>query len=145
MTPHVESGDWKMGGTYFPPSPTGSWEHVLSLIGALLNEVPADDNAAGFDFFGSTLVCKAESKEAILEQLKKDIYATSGVWDLEKVPVPQVLVLVISPRQLTHCRSKFTPSFVHSETHKHSYIEGNGRIIRWYQFIKHLSYPPPTK
>ncbi|OAQ61557.1 dimeric alpha-beta barrel [Pochonia chlamydosporia 170] len=68
MTPNVESGDWKMGG-------------------ALLNEVPTDSNAANFDFFGSTLVCKAESKEAVLEQLKKDIYATSGVWDLEKVQI----------------------------------------------------------
>ncbi|EFZ01976.2 Dimeric alpha-beta barrel [Metarhizium robertsii ARSEF 23] len=68
MTPHVESGDWKMGG-------------------ALLNEVPADDNAANFDFFGSTVVCKGESKEAVLEQLKKDVYATSGVWDVEKIQI----------------------------------------------------------
>lgn len=50
-----------------------------------MNEVPADDNAANFNFFGSTLVCRAESKEAVLEQLKKDIYVTSGVWDIEKV------------------------------------------------------------
>ncbi|KFG81358.1 hypothetical protein MANI_016336 [Metarhizium anisopliae] len=55
--------------------------------GALLNEVPADDNAANFDFFGSTVVCKGESKEAVLEQLKKDVYATSGVWDVEKIQI----------------------------------------------------------
>ncbi|KAK2596701.1 hypothetical protein QQS21_006216 [Conoideocrella luteorostrata] len=66
MTPHVDSGDWKMGG-------------------ALLNTVPADDNPANFDFMGSTLVCRGESKEQILEQLKKDVYVTSGVWDIEKV------------------------------------------------------------
>lgn len=73
---------------------TGKWavrtshpanHQILINAGALLNEVPTGSNAANFDFFGSTLVCKAESKEAVLEQLKKDIYATSGVWDLEKV------------------------------------------------------------
>ncbi|OAA39413.1 Dimeric alpha-beta barrel [Metarhizium rileyi] len=68
MKPHVESGNWKMGG-------------------ALLNEVPADDTAANFDFFGSTVVCKGVSKEAVLEELKKDIYATSGVWDVDKIQI----------------------------------------------------------
>ncbi|KAG6037293.1 hypothetical protein E4U41_005235 [Claviceps citrina] len=65
MTQHVESGDWKMGG-------------------ALLNSVPAGDDPATFDFMGSTLVCKAQTKEQVLEQLKNDVYVTSGVWDLEK-------------------------------------------------------------
>ncbi|KAL3963215.1 hypothetical protein ACCO45_000219 [Purpureocillium lilacinum] len=68
MTPHVESGAWKMGG-------------------ALLNSVPGDDDATKFDFMGSTLVCIAESKEAVLEQLRQDIYNTSGVWDTEKAQI----------------------------------------------------------
>ncbi|KAJ6437195.1 hypothetical protein O9K51_10165 [Purpureocillium lavendulum] len=68
MGPNVESGDWKMGG-------------------ALLNSVPKDDDATKFDFMGSTLVCIAESKEAVLEQLRKDIYSTSGVWDTEKAQI----------------------------------------------------------
>lgn len=53
--------------------------------GALLNSVPEGDDAAEFDFLGSTLVCVAESKEAVLEQLRNDVYTTSGVWDTEKV------------------------------------------------------------
>jgi uncharacterized protein len=36
---------------------------------------------------GSTLVCWAESKEQIIEELKKDIYTTSGVWDVDKVQI----------------------------------------------------------
>ncbi|KAG5985848.1 hypothetical protein E4U54_005762 [Claviceps lovelessii] len=66
MAPLVESGIFKMGG-------------------AILNSVPAGDDPATFDFMGSTIVCKAETKEQILEQLKNDVYTTSGVWDLEKV------------------------------------------------------------
>ena len=34
---------------------------------------------------GSALVAVASSKEEIIERLKKDIYAESGVWDLSKV------------------------------------------------------------
>ncbi|KHN93884.1 Dimeric alpha-beta barrel [Metarhizium album ARSEF 1941] len=94
MTPHLESGDWKMGGTSLPfagrnPEPTtcpAKYSYSCA-VGALLNDVPADDNPANFDFFGSTVVCKGESKEAVLELLKKDIYATSGVWDVEKIQI----------------------------------------------------------
>ncbi|KAH7325783.1 hypothetical protein B0I35DRAFT_421173 [Stachybotrys elegans] len=68
MKPFLESGDWKMGG-------------------ALLNSVPKDDEADSLDFMGSTLVCISTSKEEVLEQLKKDIYATSGVWDMDKVQI----------------------------------------------------------
>ncbi|KFA63873.1 hypothetical protein S40285_04459 [Stachybotrys chlorohalonatus IBT 40285] len=68
MKPFVDSGAWKMGG-------------------AILNEVPAGDDASTFDFAGSTLVCVAESKEEIVEQLKKDVYATSGVWDVDQAQI----------------------------------------------------------
>ncbi|KAF7545053.1 hypothetical protein G7Z17_g9473 [Cylindrodendrum hubeiense] len=68
MTPKVKDGSWKMGG-------------------ALLNNVPKDDDPASLDFLGSTLVCVAESVEQVREQLSKDIYATSGVWDMEKVQI----------------------------------------------------------
>jgi hypothetical protein len=34
---------------------------------------------------GSMLVVAADSEKEILETLSKDIYATSGVWDLENV------------------------------------------------------------
>ncbi|CAJ0539061.1 Ff.00g068630.m01.CDS01 [Fusarium sp. VM40] len=68
MTPHVEDGSWKMGG-------------------AILNSVPKDDSPSSLDFAGSTLVCVAESAEEVREQLNKDIYATSGVWDMDKVQI----------------------------------------------------------
>ncbi|KPM34943.1 hypothetical protein AK830_g11625 [Neonectria ditissima] len=76
MVPFMEGGSWKMGG-------------------ALLNSVPKDDDPANLDFMGSTLVCVAESVEQVREQLSRDIYATSGVWDMEKVstiPVPETAV-----------------------------------------------------
>ncbi len=84
--------------------------------GALLNSVPEDDDASKFDFMGSTLVCIAESKEEIMADLKKDIYATSGVWDVEKV---SRLRNSITPSSRTHAaRPKFTPSSVPLDTHE---------------------------
>ncbi|CAG7555968.1 unnamed protein product [Fusarium equiseti] len=68
MKPKVESGNMKMGG-------------------AILNSVPKDDSPSSLDFAGSTLVCIAESAEEVREQLSKDIYATSGVWDMDKVQI----------------------------------------------------------
>jgi hypothetical protein len=34
---------------------------------------------------GSAMVAYASSKEEVLERLKEDIYAKSGVWDFSKV------------------------------------------------------------
>lgn len=34
---------------------------------------------------GSFLIVQAESVEAVREILEKDVYATSGVWDVENV------------------------------------------------------------
>lgn len=50
--------------------------------GAVLNSVPKDDDPASLDMCGSTVVMVAESKEEVYETLKKDIYATSGVWNV---------------------------------------------------------------
>ncbi|KAI8633705.1 hypothetical protein F5Y19DRAFT_470949 [Xylariaceae sp. FL1651] len=55
--------------------------------GALLNEKPEGDDASQFSFYGSTLVCVASSKEEIMELLSKDIYAQTGVWDLDNVQI----------------------------------------------------------
>ncbi|KAF5019902.1 hypothetical protein F66182_8086 [Fusarium sp. NRRL 66182] len=68
MKPRVEDGSWKMGG-------------------AILNSVPKDDSPSSLDFAGSTLVCIANSVEEVREQLDKDIYATTGVWDMDKVQI----------------------------------------------------------
>ena len=34
---------------------------------------------------GSALIVRGDTKEEVIEFLKKDIYSTSGVWDWEKV------------------------------------------------------------
>jgi len=53
--------------------------------GALLSEVPQDDEPSSLRFVGSTLIVTAASKEDIVAQLERDVYAKNGVWDLEKV------------------------------------------------------------
>ncbi|KAI0913854.1 hypothetical protein F4824DRAFT_502887 [Ustulina deusta] len=55
--------------------------------GAILNEKPESEDATKFSFYGSTLVCVASSREEVLELLSKDIYTTSGVWDLDNVQI----------------------------------------------------------
>ncbi|KAI1173145.1 hypothetical protein F4777DRAFT_581269 [Nemania sp. FL0916] len=55
--------------------------------GAILNEKPESDDASKFSFYGSALVCVASSKEEVIELLKKDIYTTSGVWDLDNTQI----------------------------------------------------------
>lgn len=50
-----------------------------------MEDVPKDDEPSSLNFAGSALVVEAESKEAVLEILKNDIYGKSGVWDLKNV------------------------------------------------------------
>lgn len=52
--------------------------------GAILQQVPQDDEPANFDFAGSSLVVEATSREEIVELLRRDVYAEK-VWDLDKV------------------------------------------------------------
>lgn len=39
------------------------------------------------EFVGSALTVQAESAQAALDYLKKDIYATEGVWDFDNVVI----------------------------------------------------------
>ncbi|KAK0755012.1 hypothetical protein B0T18DRAFT_316068 [Schizothecium vesticola] len=55
---------------------------LYSMGGAVLNSVPKDDDPASLDMCGSTVVMVAASKEEVYETLKKDVYATSGVWNV---------------------------------------------------------------
>ncbi|TGJ82087.1 hypothetical protein E0Z10_g6664 [Xylaria hypoxylon] len=68
--------------------------------GAIFNEKPESEDASKFSFYGSTLVCVASSKEEILELLSKDIYATTGVWDLDNQSIsshlPSTLAILYS-------------------------------------------------
>lgn len=56
--------------------------------GAVLEDMPADDEVSSMKFAGSTIIVVAESREAVVNVLKDDIYVKSGVWDLEKVCLP---------------------------------------------------------
>ena len=42
---------------------------------------------------GSAFIAVAESKEEVLEVLRKDVYAESGIWDMSKVWVADSDVL----------------------------------------------------
>ena len=42
---------------------------------------------SSLDFWGSTLVMKAESKEKVIETLKADPYTKADVWDWDKVSI----------------------------------------------------------
>lgn len=53
--------------------------------GAVLDSVPVGDDPTQWEFAGSTLILVAESKDEVLDILRRDIYTTSGVWDVEKV------------------------------------------------------------
>jgi hypothetical protein len=53
--------------------------------GAVLNEVPEGTDPSKYSFAGSTIVVQAASREEVKEILRRDIYAQSGVWDVENV------------------------------------------------------------
>lgn len=89
LTKLKESGAFKMGGnTAFPlPLRAGSKPGADGHLGAVLEEMPPDDEVSSMKFSGSTLMIVAESKQAVIDLIKDDIYVTSGVWDLEKAQI----------------------------------------------------------
>lgn len=58
---------------------------LFKMGGAILEDMPADDEVSSLKFAGSTLIVVAESRQAVIDALKGDIYVSSGVWDFEKV------------------------------------------------------------
>ncbi|KAK2739113.1 hypothetical protein FQN57_006679 [Myotisia sp. PD_48] len=57
----------------------------LKMGGAVLDEHPAEGEAPAMN--GSALIVCAESAQEIRDTLSKDIYATSGVWNVEKAQI----------------------------------------------------------
>lgn len=53
------------------------------LVGATLEEPPKEGEALKIN--GSCMIAHAATKEEVIEQLKLDVYSSSGVWDWEKV------------------------------------------------------------
>lgn len=54
----------------------------------MLDEAPKEGE--GLKIRGSVMLASAESKEEVLEALKRDIYCTSGVWDWDRVQIHPV-------------------------------------------------------
>ncbi|RDI82374.1 hypothetical protein Vi05172_g7724 [Venturia inaequalis] len=63
----ADSGFWLLGGAYFSDVPKAG-ENPPPII-------------------GSAMLAHAETKEEVLEKLKRDVYSESGVWDWEKVRI----------------------------------------------------------
>ncbi|KAI2993548.1 FAD dependent oxidoreductase family protein [Aspergillus niger] len=71
----------------------GHYEGIQPLIaqgklvdgGAIFKEHPEEGKEAHFK--GSVIVYRGENAEEVRDIISKDIYATSGVWDLEKVQI----------------------------------------------------------
>lgn len=59
--------------------------------------MPPDDDVSSLKFAGSTIMVVAESRQAVVDLLKNDVYVESGVWDLEKVRIypPSLLLLIL--------------------------------------------------
>jgi len=68
LTPDVQSGFWVFGG-------------------AMLDEPHVESSGQGPKIKGSIMLAVAESEEEVWEKLKGDVYATSGVWEMDKVQV----------------------------------------------------------
>lgn len=104
LGPAKESGLFQMGGMLAPtPSQLhgcarsycmgtavagGRIAHPFPFVGAVLNDVPTSDDPSTFSFAGSTIVIQASSRDEIKEVLRRDVYAKSGVWDVENVGLP---------------------------------------------------------
>jgi uncharacterized protein len=56
--------------------------------GATVTHPPADGEAKPFN--GSCIVARAATQDEVLEEIRKDIYYTSGVWNLDKIIIHPV-------------------------------------------------------
>jgi hypothetical protein len=66
IEPDHKRGFWVLGGAYMAEPPVeGSTPRML----------------------GSAMLAVADSKEEVLEKIRNDVYATSGVWDVDKVQI----------------------------------------------------------
>ncbi|KAJ5388700.1 hypothetical protein N7509_011241 [Penicillium cosmopolitanum] len=82
---------------------SGHYEGIQPLIadgklvdgGAIFSEHPQEGNDP--QFIGSVVVYTGESAEDVRQIIKNDIYATSGVWDIEKVQIYPYVPAVRQP------------------------------------------------
>ncbi|OAL70782.1 hypothetical protein A7D00_5111 [Trichophyton violaceum] len=82
LGPILESGFLKMGAL----TSLAAAAAAAAAAGLTLDHHPAEgENPPPMN--GSTLIVAAEGVEEIREILSKDIYATSGVWDLDNMKI----------------------------------------------------------
>ncbi|KAF3806348.1 hypothetical protein GCG54_00006110 [Colletotrichum gloeosporioides] len=100
IKPLIESGRLVAGGNVLLPNSLGQRVNVnrelgLRALGALFEKHPNED-ATEACFRGSVVVYTGESPEDVKVIIENDVYATSGVWDLERV---QIIPYVAAVRQ----------------------------------------------
>lgn len=61
-------------------------ENKIIMGGAMFSHPPKEGEQP-LPMVGSALLAYAESQEEVMEMLKNDIYAKSGVWNLDKVQI----------------------------------------------------------
>ncbi|KAK3307898.1 uncharacterized protein B0T15DRAFT_522937 [Chaetomium strumarium] len=71
---------------------------VYQMGGAVLHEPPTSNDPATFSFAGSTLVMQASTREEVIETLRQDIYAKSGVWDVDNAQIWPLLCAFRHPK-----------------------------------------------
>ncbi len=54
-------------------------------IGALLDDVPQPGQT--LKICGSAMLVQADSREEVLQVIRRDVYSKNGVWDLEKMQI----------------------------------------------------------
>lgn len=73
--------------------------------GGIFESHPVEGQALNFK--GSVVVYTGENSEEVHDIIKSDIYATSGVWDLEKVQI--IPVSVVSRSSQRQCVNDILP------------------------------------
>lgn len=67
----------------------GGWywqgESLTGGTGAVFSEPPQGNDPSKWAFSGSTLNVVAKTREEVVELLRNDVYAASGVWDVDNV------------------------------------------------------------
>ncbi|CAM1507748.1 Fc.00g045960.m01.CDS01 [Cosmosporella sp. VM-42] len=85
VKPLVASGRLVVGGKPFQSLLTSEPILTYAHLGAMFDKHPIEGGPAPFK--GSMIVYSAETVEEVRDIISQDIYATSGVWDLEKVQI----------------------------------------------------------
>lgn len=77
-------------------------ENIPKLVndGIFLSAGPIYHDVEKTKFAGSSLQLLAESREEVIEILKKDIFYSAGIWDLDNVIANPVTIAVRLPQKM---------------------------------------------